>query len=210
MRTVCLIPARGGSVRIPHKNRRVFHGKPIIQYSIENARKSGLFDSVVVSTDDFDIMNLAADLGASTYLRDYDDGTKGTQEVAADFLNSFDGRNYGMCCVLYATCPLLTWRDLVDGYRVLLESPKIHGAHLYAMTMEEAPGWQSVNGYPIWPKPTKDIGGFYFGFAQAFRDGVPLEENSAAVEIDVARCCDLNTFADIETLEQKWEALYGN
>ena len=61
MKTVCIIPARGGSVRIPRKNIKPFHGKPIIEYSIETAQRSMLFDDIIVSTDDADISFLAAD-----------------------------------------------------------------------------------------------------------------------------------------------------
>ena len=65
----CLIPARGGSKRIPKKNIRSFHGKPIIGWSIEAARQSGLFDEVLVSTDDDEVARVAQDFGAEVPFR---------------------------------------------------------------------------------------------------------------------------------------------
>ena len=64
MARLAIIPARGGSKRIPRKNIKNFHGKPIIAYSIEAALKSGLFDEVMVSTDDVEIKNISLELGA--------------------------------------------------------------------------------------------------------------------------------------------------
>ena len=61
---ICIIPARGGSKRIPRKNIKIFNGKPIIAYSIEAALKSGCFDKVIVSTDDDEISEVAKDFGA--------------------------------------------------------------------------------------------------------------------------------------------------
>ena len=69
--TICVIPARGGSVRIPNKNLKVFHGKPIIQYSIEAAQGAG-FD-VIVSTDDEGIANFAESCNAGFHFRHWND-----------------------------------------------------------------------------------------------------------------------------------------
>ena len=64
MKNICIIPARGGSKRIPRKNIKTFMGKPIIAYSIEAALQSGLFDEVMVSTDDEEIAEIACGYGA--------------------------------------------------------------------------------------------------------------------------------------------------
>ena len=64
-RNIAIIPARGGSKRIPRKNIRSFLGKPILSYSIETAIKSGLFDEIMVSTDDNEIVTIAEKFGAS-------------------------------------------------------------------------------------------------------------------------------------------------
>ena len=66
MTNICVIPARGGSRRIPKKNIKFFHGKPIIAYSIETAKASGLFAEIYVSTDDLEIANIAVRLAMNT------------------------------------------------------------------------------------------------------------------------------------------------
>ena len=64
MKNICLIPARGGSKRIPNKNIKNFHGKPLIAWSIEAAKSSGLFESIYISTDDIKIAKIAKSYGA--------------------------------------------------------------------------------------------------------------------------------------------------
>lgn len=202
MKTLCFIPARGGSVRVPRKNIRMFHGKPIIQYSIENAQKCGLFDQIVVSTDDLEIASVAYSCGAVCATRGLagmmDDGSTGTQELAGTYLrNNLD---VGICCVLYATAPLLGWRDLVDGYRALIWP----GDHVYAYSAvppeEDHMEW---NPPPAWT----DIGGYYWGMAQAFRDAVPLAGNAFEVEIEPEKACDINTEEDFAKAESMYLAL---
>lgn len=190
MKTLALIPARGGSTRIPHKNRRIFKGKPIMAYSIENAEKSGLFDAIVVSTDDFDIANIARDYGAQVWMRDYDDGTKGTQEVTADYLRSRDGLKYGIACCLYATAPLLTWRLLGESYAALIAT-------------------RSMYAYTVHEDTKEDIGGLYMGWAQAFRDGYPLDGETAVARLGTPRdrCCDINDESDWQRAERMYESL---
>ena len=70
MRSICIIPARGGSKRIPRKNIRLFRGHPIIKWSIEAALRSKVFESVIVSTDDREIANIAVKYGARYLLSD--------------------------------------------------------------------------------------------------------------------------------------------
>ena len=65
MKNLCIIPARGGSKRIPRKNVKPFLGKPMLAYSIEAAKESGLFDEIMVSTDDEEIANIALQYGAN-------------------------------------------------------------------------------------------------------------------------------------------------
>lgn len=89
-RAVAVIPARGGSKRIPRKNIKPFHGKPLIAYSIEAALKSGLFEQVIVSTDDEEIAQIAQEYGAKVpFLRPKElaDDYCGTQEVVSHALS---------------------------------------------------------------------------------------------------------------------------
>lgn len=128
---VAIIPARGGSKRIPKKNIKNFHGKPLIAYSIEAAIKSKLFDRVIVSTDDAEIASIAKQYGADVpFVRpvELSDDFTGTQAVidhAIDFLKS-KGEEYDFVCTIYATAPFLQEKYLVDAYNSLKDSDAIN------------------------------------------------------------------------------------
>lgn len=127
MKNICIIPARGGSKRIPHKNIKPFMGKPIIAYSIENAKATGLFDEIMVSTDDPEIVEIAKKYGATIpFLRsektanDYATLADVLQEVL-DCYSERGMRFDNMCCIL-ATCPLLKPESISDAYKMLVQS----------------------------------------------------------------------------------------
>lgn len=123
-KAIAIIPARGGSKRIVRKNIKIFHGKPLIAYSIETALKSGLFEEVVVSTDDEEIASIAKKYGASVpFLRPKtlaDDFT-GTEEVVKHALSCLK-TTVDYVCTIYATAPLLQAPFLVDGFTQLQNS----------------------------------------------------------------------------------------
>ena len=92
MRNLCIIPARGGSKRIPRKNIKPFMGKPIMAYSIEAALQSGLFDEVMVSTDDDEIVKVAKQFGANVpFLRSEETANDyaGLNEVIAEVVKRY-------------------------------------------------------------------------------------------------------------------------
>ncbi len=182
---VAIIPARGGSKRVPRKNIRLFHGKPIIEYSIALC-KPWLVDAVVVSTDDAEIARIATYAGAHVIWRAPDDGSKGTQEVAADVLRVLSD-DVDTACVLYATCPLLTVGDLAIGLNALV-------GHQFSMSVQA--------------DPLADAGAFYWGKAEAFRKRLPLiAPHTAMVPIPANRVCDINTLDDWARAESMYEAL---
>ncbi len=122
---LCVIPARGGSKRIPHKNIKDFGGRPLIAYSIENALKSGIFTDVIVSTDDQEIADIAKQCGAEVpFMRDavLSNDFTGTGPVAADAVRRLKemGREYDAVCSLYATAPLLTDTHLKKAYELFV------------------------------------------------------------------------------------------
>lgn len=124
---IAVIPARGGSKRIPRKNIKIFCGKPVIAYSIEAARGSGLFDEVMVSTDDEEIAELAGRLGASVpFLRsavasgDYATTTDVLLEVLENYRER--GQSFSTLCYIYPTAPFVTAEKLRRAYRLLEES----------------------------------------------------------------------------------------
>lgn len=187
MSRVALIPARGGSVRIPRKCIKDFCGKPIILYSIETALESKLFDQVIVSTDDDEIASISEAAGATIFRRPFDDGNRGTQEVAREVLLSM--QDVDEACVIYPTSPLLLVADLKDGLRALELEP-----HLFSMA--------------VGANPLCDAGSYYWGLAKAFRRGIPLiSAFTAMVPLPEERVCDINTLADWATATYLFQAL---
>lgn len=121
MKSIAIIPARGGSKRIPRKNVREFFGKPIIAFSIEAAIQSGVFDEVIVSTDDENIKLIAQKYGASVpFLRSKENSNDfaTTADVlieVLDCLNSKDN-NYDILSCIYPTAPFITADKIRDAY----------------------------------------------------------------------------------------------
>jgi len=128
---IAIIPARGGSKRIPKKNIKRFFGKPLIAYSIEVALDSKLFDKIVVSTDDEEIANIAKQYGAVVpFLRpkELSDDFTGTGDVVNHTIEYLEnkGESYEYICTIYATAPLLNKKYLIEGYEKLKNSDAIN------------------------------------------------------------------------------------
>ena len=127
MKRIAIIPARGGSKRIPRKNIKYFCGKPIIAYSIEAALKSNLFDKVLVSTDDKEIAEISIKLGAKVpFLR--------SKESSDDFSSTFDvlqevlvelktfNEAYDYLCCIYPCAPLISTENICLSYDILIKN----------------------------------------------------------------------------------------
>ena len=127
MKNIAIIPARGGSKRIPRKNIKFFNGKPIIAYSIETAIKTGLFDEVMVSTDDEEIATIARQYGASVpfYRSENTANDYATlADVLKEVMNTYLERGEqfdNMCCIL-ATAPLITSELIEQSFYKLQNS----------------------------------------------------------------------------------------
>ena len=121
---IAIIPARGGSKRIPQKNIRDFCGKPMIAWTIEAAKKSKLFDHIIVSTDNKEIADIARNLGAEvpfTRPAELSDDFAGTTEVvshATEWAVEQGFKLSAVCCI-YATAPFLQAKDLSRGLQEL-------------------------------------------------------------------------------------------
>lgn len=177
MSAIAIIPARSGSVRLPGKNIKPFHGRPIIAYSIETAQASGLFSLVVVSTDAMDIAAVAFNCGAAVMWRATDDGVKGTQEVAGDVLRQMPGIQ--KACVIYPCAPLVIVDDLKRAAYAVNETTQF--------------------AFGVGADPLADAGAFYFGMAGAFAANRPLiGPNTAMIPLPPGRVCDINTQADFD------------
>ena len=127
MNAVAIITARGGSKRIPGKNKKDFLGKPIICYSIEAALASGLFDEVMVSTDDEEIAQIAEKAGASVpFMRSEKTANDyaTTDDVLLEVLEEYEkrGKTFTYMACIYPTAPFVTARKLQDAMQVLKEN----------------------------------------------------------------------------------------
>lgn len=127
MKTLAMITARGGSKRIPRKNIKEFNGKPIIAYSIEAALGSGVFDEVMVSTDDEEIAEIARNYGAKVpFLRsektsnDFATTTDVIEEVLETYRER--GEEYDIFCCIYPTAPFITSKRLKNAVEELAKS----------------------------------------------------------------------------------------
>ena len=127
MKTLAMITARGGSKRIPRKNIKEFNGKPIIAYSIEAALASGVFDEVMVSTDDEEIAEIAKKYGAKVpFFRSEKTANDfaTTVDVIEEVLNTYKdrGEEFDIFCCIYPTAPFITAKRLKDAVEELSAS----------------------------------------------------------------------------------------
>jgi pseudaminic acid cytidylyltransferase len=227
---IAVIPARGGSKRIPRKNLRPFAGKPIIAYSIEAACDAGLFDRIVVSTDDAEIAEAARTWGAETpFTRpaELSDDFTGTHAVAAHALTTLvDGADLErtLACCLYPTAPFITPDDLRRGFDLLNRSGKsfVFTATTFAFPIQRAlrtlPDGGVAPFFPQWIESRSqdleaschDAGQFYWGRARAFCDGLPAFGNHAeAMILPRYRVMDIDTLEDWTQAELMYAALAG-
>lgn len=187
---IAIIPARGGSRRIPGKNNRPFFGKPIIAYSIEAALQSRLFSEVIVSTDSEEIAATAFRFGASPYLRpaEFCLDEVGTQEVARQYLMTLSKPPL-FACTIYATAPLMRVDDLKRGYRMM----NTCDYHFVLAVQAE---------------PLQDIGQFYWSWVHGLIRGDPLiGTRTGLVPIPPEHVCDINTPLDWVNAEDLYRKL---
>ena len=192
MRKIAIITARGGSKRIPRKNIKEFCGKPILAYSIEAALQSGLFDTVMVSTDDEEIAGIARRYGAEIPFyrseRTANDFAT-TNDVLLEVLeeNEKRGEHYDMGCCIYPTAPFVTAEKLRDAMKRLKESdadtliPVVSFSYppQRAMIVKE---WRLVFEYPQYLDSRSqdlephyhDVGQFYLFRTEDFRQNRKL------------------------------------
>ncbi|WP_095139357.1 pseudaminic acid cytidylyltransferase [Pseudomonas sp. Irchel s3a10] len=219
MNSVAIIPARGGSKRIPRKNLLPFDGVPMIVRSIRTALDSGLFEQVVVSTDDTEIAELALAHGAQVpFLRPAElaDDFTGTAAVIEHALQQLPAFDYA-CCV-YATAPLLQARFLRQGFELLQQHPDKAFAFSVcsfgfpvqrALTVDGQgaltalyPEFRNTRSQDL-PEAFQDAGQFYWGRSEAWLRGEVLY-SSASLPVIVPR----HLVQDIDTLEDWKRAEY--
>lgn len=219
---IAVIPARGGSKRIPRKNIKEFCGKPMIAWSIDVAKSSGLFDQIIVSTDNDDIAAVAKACGAEVpFMRpaELSDDHAGTTEVIAHATQWALDQNWpvsSVCCI-YATAPFVQVEDLIQGIQAL-ES----GAWDYAFSATKfaAPIFRAFeklpNGglhmfFPEYfltrsqdlPVALHDAGQFYWGRPSSWIENRKVfDKYSIPIEIPQWRVQDIDTKEDWERAEK--------
>ncbi|WP_248742916.1 MULTISPECIES: pseudaminic acid cytidylyltransferase [unclassified Pseudomonas] len=224
MSNVAIIPARGGSKRIPRKNLKPFDGVPMIARSIRTALDSGLFDQVVVSTDDEEIAELAQVHGAQVpFLRPAElaDDFTGTSAVIVHALQQLPTFDYA-CCV-YATAPLLQARFLRQGLELLEQHPDKSFAFSVtdfgfpvqrALTLDGQgaltalyPEFRNTRSQDL-PAAFQDAGQFYWGRGEAWLRGEILY-SPASLPVILPRHLvqDIDTAEDWKRAEYLYAAL---
>lgn len=226
---VAIIPARGGSKRIPRKNIRLFRGRPMLAWSIEAALASGAFDTVMVSTDDAEIAEAARALGAEVpFLRSAAaaDDHATTSHVLLEVLEQYAGTGvqFDLACCLYPTAPFVRPHDLADGRAQLLGS---RFDVIMPVAAFSYPVWRSLQreddgcialNFPEHlnarsqdlPVAYHDAGQWYWFRTEAFlRDHVLMGANTGSIILPAMQVQDIDTEEDWALAELKHERMFG-
>lgn len=220
---IAVITARGGSKRIPRKNIREFCGKPILAYSIEAALGAGCFDTVMVSTDDAQIAEIAAAYGAEVpFLRSAETANDfaTTAEVLKEVLAEYErrGQDFDALCCIYPTAPFLTADVLRTACGLLEEN---HADSVLPVVRFSFPPQRCVVKKDLflefkWPEYRNsrsqdlepfyhDAGQFYFLRTDSFRrQGGLVMERTVPMELPESRVQDIDTMEDWQLAEWKY------
>ena len=226
---ICVIPARGGSKRIPRKNIKKFAGKPIIEWSISAAVKSKCFDRIIVSTDDKEIANFSKSLGAEVPFyrpNDLSEDFTPTADVvkhAIEFFQFPDISQVNVCC-LYATAPFITPTDIRESLLILNSSvcDFVLAVTSYAFPVQRALAINKINGSLKMIEPSKfstrsqdldeschDAGQFCWGTAEAWiLTDDPFKNITLPFNLPRFRVQDIDTPEDWHRAELIHKALY--
>lgn len=147
MKNLAIIPARSGSKGLKDKNIKILNGKPMMAYTIEAAKESGLFDEIMVSTDSEKYAEIALEYGASVpFLRgeELSNDTASSWDVVKDALNRYKeiGKEFDTVALLQPTSPLRTAEDIIEGYKVMKE--KDSNAVVGVCEVDHSPLWSNV------------------------------------------------------------------
>ncbi|MCK4677196.1 MAG: pseudaminic acid cytidylyltransferase [Bacteroidales bacterium] len=224
MKNLAIIPARGGSKRIPRKNIKDFLGKPIIAYSIETALQSGLFQEVMVSTDNEDIAAIAKQYGAKIpFIRTNKnaDDFATLADVVEEVVQNYDklGKNFDYYCCILATNPLLQIINLKKGYEQLIHSSfaSVRPIVKFGYPVQRAfklkngkvdffyPKYKTVRSQDMEPA-YHDAGQFYW----MRKDGLLSHDNKGGFEIPDYQVQDIDNETDWYLAELKYNFLLNN
>jgi pseudaminic acid cytidylyltransferase len=227
---ICIIPARGGSKRIPGKNIKDFKGKPIIVYSIETALHSGLFDEVMVSTDNEEIAGIALKAGAQVPFRrsaEKSDDFATTVEVLMEVIENYtlSGRSFRYGCCFYPTAPLVKTERLKEGLEMMIRN---NCDSVFPVVAYSYPIWRGLQMSAentiqmIWPenlhKRSQDLMPAYHDAGQWYWFDIPqlltkkqlFTEKSAGLVVSEYEVQDIDTYSDWQLAEWKYELLQNS
>lgn len=223
MKNLCIIPARGGSKRIPRKNIKEFIGKPIIVYSIETAIATRLFNEVMVSTDDVEIAEVAKKFGAKVpFMR--------SAETASDYATTADvlkevilkykelGEEYDNFCCFYATAPLVQSKDVAAAFERLRQNdftcvyPVVQFGYPIWRCLDIAEDGTMKRHWPEYensrsqdlPKEYHDTGTFYWYKTKEWLAG---DVKIGGIIVDETSIQDIDTETDWKLAEMKYKLL---
>ncbi|KAA6327796.1 CMP-N N'-diacetyllegionaminic acid synthase [termite gut metagenome] len=226
MKSLAIIPARGGSKRIPRKNIRLFIEKPVIAYSIEAALKSDIFDEVMVSTDDDEIAEMAKKYGAKvpfirSELNSCDYAT--TKDVIFEVLDCYKSINivFDIVCCIYSTAPFVTSERLIEAHQMINNNTCDSVFPIVAFSYPIQRGLEIKQGKVkmVWSEYKNsrsqdlqtiyhDAGQFYFSTIDSFikNKGFWGEDTNGLIlsELEVQ---DLDTETDWKLAEMKYKLL---
>jgi len=228
-KSVAIITARGGSKRIPRKNIKDFHGKPIIAYSISAALESRCFDEVMVSTDDKEIAEIALTHGAQIpFYRSAQtsDDYATTAEVLCEVLEEYrkKGKDFTYACCIYPTAPFVSGRKLKDAYDQLIRfnADSAFPVVRFSYPIQRALKIENNKLVMYWPEHINsrsqdltpafhDAGQFYWiTVARFIRDKKLFTDNSVPILMPETEVQDIDTEEDWELAELKYKILLNN
>lgn len=230
MANLAIIPARGGSKRIPRKNIKDFLGKPIIAYSIEAALKSGLFDEVMVSTDDEEVAEIAKKYGARVpfmrSLKNADDYAT-TFDVIEEVLACYKQKKltFTNACCIYATAPFITNNKLIKAYENLVHNnfDTVFPVVKFGFPIQRALKIDNISGKMKMFQPINlnkrsqdfelsfhDVGQFYwFDVVKTLENKRLWTDNTGVIEIEEFEAQDIDTFNDWKLAELKYQLMFN-
>ncbi|PLY06363.1 MAG: pseudaminic acid cytidylyltransferase [Arcobacter sp.] len=223
-RCIAIIPARGGSKRIPKKNIKLFHGKPLLAYSIETALKSELFEKVVVSTDSEEIAMIAKEYGAEVPFvrpKELSDDFTGTGEIITHAINFLKekGEEFDFCCTIYATAPLLQKKYLMEGFEKLKNSDAVSSFSVTSMPFPIQRTFKITGNnrcQMFWPEnfikrsqdleeAYQDAGQFYWQNLNKKAKDIFFGQDSIAIILPRYLVQDIDTIEDWERAQYMYE-----
>ncbi|WP_281988307.1 pseudaminic acid cytidylyltransferase [Aquimarina aggregata] len=226
MSNLAIIPARGGSKRIPRKNIKPFLGKPIIEYSIEAAYNSDLFDEVMVSTDDEEIATLVEGLGAKVpFLRSQNnsDDYATLSDVIKEVLNSYNAleKHYENICCILPTAPFVTSNSIIEGYKELINNnlDTVFPVVAFSYPIQRCLTFDEGKIKMVWdkhlnsrsqdlPERFHDTGQYYWLNSEAFSNkGKLFTDKSGAITISELQAQDIDTEIDWKLAELKYKMM---